>query len=355
MSGDPMIRIEDLSIDLGAFHLRNVDLQVREGEYMVLLGPTGAGKTVVVECIVGIHEPRAGRILVDGRDLGGLYPEERNVGFVPQDYCLFPNMTVQQNLAYGLAARRLPAEMTRERVRAMMELLGISHLHYRLPLHLSGGEKQRAALGRALVTEPRILLLDEPLAALDEDLRAELAAELRRVQRQVNGTFLHVCHSFEETSQVADRVAIMKDGTIAQVGAIEEILAHPASLFVAQFTRTRNFFDGAAERVGDGCRVRVTDELTLTSDFGASEGAVTAAVRPEDIEIIGNGDAPDATGVKATVTHVRFRPTHTEIGLDVGVPLVAYDRWSRRDSAFRIGDAVAIRIPPRAVKVFPLT
>ena len=348
-----MIQIQDLSIALGKFRLRHVDLGIEPGEYMVLLGPTGAGKTVLVECIVGIYRPKSGRILVDGHDVARLYPEERNVGYVPQDYALFPNMTVAANVAYGLKARKHPAAEIEAKAAAMMRLLGVAHLDYRLPLNLSGGEKQRVALGRALVTEPRILLLDEPLAALDENLRSELAAELRRVHGALHGTFLHVCHSFEETAEVADRIAIMNGGTIVQVGTVAEVLARPASRFIAQFTRTRNFLHGTAERIGDGCSIRLVGGFVRARYVAALDGAVTAAVRPEDVELLGDGAPRDAAIVTATVTDVRLRPTHTEIALDAGVPLVAYDRCGSGDPAFRVGDAVAVHIPPHAVKVFP--
>ena len=348
-----MIRIEGLSIDLGEFHLRDIDLSIREGEYMVVLGPTGAGKTVLVECLVGIYRPGSGRMLIDDHDVTALYPEERNVGFVPQDYALFPNMNVRRNLAYGLKARRRPAAEIQGKVEAMMDLLGIAHLDYRMPLNLSGGEKQRVALGRALITEPRILLLDEPLAALDENLRSELAAELREVQRRLGGTFLHVCHSFEETVDVADRVAIMNEGTIAQTGTIDEILARPASLFIARFTRTRNLLDGQAEAAGDGCRVRFDGGLALASSYGRFDGPVTAGIRPEDLEVLGP-DAASADGcLKASVAAVRPRPTCTEIHLDAGIPLVAIEALGKPAAAHAIGDDVALRIPPEAVKVFP--
>jgi len=348
-----VIQIEKLSIDLGEFHLRQIDLSIHDGEYMVLLGPTGVGKSVLVECIVGIYSPKAGRILIDGEDVTRLYPEERNVGYVPQDYALFPNMTVARNLAYGLKARKRPSAEIKDKVDAMMDLLSIAHLDYRLPLNLSGGEKQRVALGRALITEPRVLLLDEPLAALDENLRSELAAELRRIHRTLRGTFLHVCHSFDEAADVANRVAIMNDGRIVQVGTIDEVLARPSSLFVAQFTRTRNFLEGTAERIGHGSRVVLNGGPTLASSYGAFDGPVTAAIRPEDIEILGEGDPGDATCVRATITDVQFRPTHTEIELDTGVPLVAYERRAGGDPPFRLGETVVVRIHPRAVKVFP--
>ena len=183
-----MIEIIDLSIELGRFALHHVDLSIRDGEYLVLLGPTGSGKTVLVECIAGIHRKHGGRILVDGRDVTGLYPEERHIGYVPQDYALFPNLTVRENVAYGLRARRLPEVEIVARVNSMLKMLGLP-AGRAFPTTLSGGEKQRTALGRALVTNPRILLLDEPLSAIDEVMRSELATELSRIQRAVNGTF----------------------------------------------------------------------------------------------------------------------------------------------------------------------
>ncbi|MFP4058255.1 MAG: ABC transporter ATP-binding protein [Candidatus Brocadiia bacterium] len=349
-----MIQVEDLSINLGEFHLRDTSLAIQEGEYMVLLGPTGAGKTVLVECLVGIYRPKTGRVLIDGRDVTALYPEERNVGYVPQDYALFPNMTVESNVAYGLKARKRAAHEVEEKVQAMLDLLGIAHLDYRLPLNLSGGEKQRVALGRALITQPRVLLLDEPLAALDENLRSELAAELRRIHGAVRGTFLHVCHSFEETAEVADRIAIMNEGRLVQVGRLDEVLARPASPFVARFTRTRNLLEGTAERAGDGCRVALDGGPSLASAYAALEGPVVAAVRPEDIQLL----APDAAGAREAlsgeVTHVRRMPTYTELEIDAGVPLVAHDRLDGgRRARHAVGDRVALRIRPEAVKVFP--
>jgi len=348
-----MIELKNISIDLGEFHLRDINLNIRDAEYMVLLGPTGAGKTVLVECLVGIYRPRTGSMWIDGVEITDLYPEERNIGYVPQDYALFPNMTVKQNIAYGLVARKLPRGETDARVQAMMESLGIEHLHYRLPLNLSGGERQRCALGRALITQPRVLLLDEPLSALDENLRSELAAELLGIQRRVHGTFLHVCHSFEEAAEVADRIAIMDQGRLVQVGTIAEVLAEPASLFVAKFTRTRNFFEATAYATADGCRVRVANGPELYSTHRSCEGAVTAAVRPEEIEIL-DGAAAAAPGVvRAKVTAVRAKPTYTEIVFEGAVPLVVHERSG--PAGFRVspGDEYCLRIPPSALKVFP--
>ena len=347
-----MIEIHGLSIDLGEFHLRNINLTINDGEYMVLLGPTGAGKTVLLECIVGIYRPHAGRILVDGTDVTRLFPEERNVGFVPQDYALFPNMTVKRNVAYGLRARRAPHDEIEPKCDEMMKSLGISHLHHRLPLNLSGGERQRVALGRALITQPRILLLDEPLSALDENLRAELAAELVRIQRSLHGTFLHVCHSLDEAADVADRVAIMRDGTIVQVGTIAEIIARPASLFVARFTRARNFLNGTARPAACGCRIDLANGVSLAADRCTAQGPITAVIRPEDVQIL-NGAFQDTDGViRGRVMSLRAKPMFTEILLDAGISLVVLDRTGRTQEA-HVGDELLVRVPPEVVNVFP--
>ena len=263
-------------------------------------------------------------------------------------------MTVVQNLAYGLRAHNRPAAEIEEKVKGMMRLLGISHLHRRLPLKLSGGEKQRVALGRALITQPRVLLLDEPLAALEESLRSELAAELRRIQRTLGATFLHVCHNFEEAADVADRIVLINDGRIIQTGAIENILRHPASLFVARFTRTRNLLTGTAQRDGTGCRVKLADGLTVASSSGPFEGPVVIAVRPEDIELATRDDpAKNAAGVPGTVRSVRAKAVYTEIELDVGVPLVAYDRRTSEGLPLATGDVLTVYIRPNVVRVFP--
>ena len=162
-----MLCIERLSIRLGEFDLRDISLEVREGEYFVLLGPTGTGKTVLVECIAGLHRPKSGRIFLNGRDITDLPPEERGIAYVPQDYALFPNLTAFENIAFGLRVRKFPEAMVRQKVQELAEWLGITYLLHRLPLTLSGGEKQRVALARALAVEPKVLLLDEPLAAVD--------------------------------------------------------------------------------------------------------------------------------------------------------------------------------------------
>lgn len=348
-----MIEITDLSIELGRFALHHVDLAIQEGEYLVLLGPTGSGKTVLVECIVGIHRRHAGRILVDGRDVTGLYPEERRVGYVPQDYALFPNLSVRENVAYGLRARRLPEGEIAGRVNPMLKMLGIPHLAERIPTTLSGGEKQRTALGRALVTDPRILLLDEPLSAIDEVMRGELAAELSRVQKAVRGTFLHVCHNFDEAAEVADRVAILREGSIAQIGTIEELLDQPASVFVARFTGARNLLRGVAEEKPGGAVVALADGLRLAS-AARWAGPTVASVRPERVRIA-NGSAPCAGEnlLEGNVTAVKRKLGHVEVTVDAGARLVAYRPRADENGVPAVGDRVTLTIPPEAVKLLP--
>lgn len=354
-----MIRIDHLNIRLGEFNLHDINLHINEGEYFVLLGPTGAGKSVLLECIAGIYKQDTGRILINGQEVTRRYPEERNLGYVPQDYALFPNMTVRQNLGYGLKARKWKKQEIQENVDAMMEQLKITHLQNRYPLHLSGGEKQRVALGRALATGPGLLLLDEPLSALDENLRAQLAEELLTIQRDANRMFLHVCHSFDEASYVADRIAIMRQGVIEQVGTIQEILAKPSSLFIAEFTRMRNFQTGIAEKVGLGTRITISPDIVLYSVNNVFEGPVTFGIRPEEIALSFENSITDRVNhLKAKVVRLRFRPSFLEIELDVGFSLITYNHRQGHHcypEHIAEGDTLWVDIDPDAIAVFQNT
>jgi len=349
-----MIEIRNLGITLGEFHLHDVNLTVHDGEYMVLLGETGVGKTVVIECIVGIYRQNHGSILVDGQDVTPLYIEERNIGYVPQDYALFPNLTVYNNIAYGLATRKMPRDAIAAKVEPMMDLLNVSHLRNRLPLNLSGGEKQRTALGRALVTEPRILLLDEPLSALDENTRSELSAELRRIHDAVGGTFLQVCHNFEEASDVADRIAILNAGTVVQTGTIDEILSEPASPFVARFTRTRNILDARAEPYSGGCVLDLGRGHTLDCAREAT-GPVTVTIRPEKIGILPAGAAISENNcLSGRIIRTTLKPNWAEVAIetDRGPTLIAYIPRSAVDGTLTEGSSVCARIAPGDIRVF---
>ncbi len=332
--------------------MRHVDLAIRDGEYLVLLGPTGAGKTVLVECVVGLHRRHQGKILIDGLDVSRHFPEERNVGYVPQDYALFPNMTVAQNLAYGLKAKRAPRAAIAEKVNAMLTRLGLGPLARRFPVHLSGGERQRVALGRALLTDPRALLLDEPLSALDDSLRCELASELHAIQRAVGGTFLHVCHNLDEALEVADRIAIIKDGTLVQVGTPQEIIHRPASLFVARFTRTRNLLPGHAEPSPTGSQVELDGGPRIHAAV-AMAGPVVAALRPELVKLVEQADgAPGDNELSGKIVRLTAKLAHLELEIDVGVRLVMYLGHGQAAKPPTAGSEVRLRISPEAVCLF---
>ncbi|MEX2579871.1 MAG: ABC transporter ATP-binding protein [Verrucomicrobiales bacterium] len=302
------IRVNDLSLALPPFHLREVTLEVAAGEYFVLLGPTGAGKTVLLECLVGLLRPDAGKVFLGDRDVTRLAPEHRGVGYLPQDYALFPNMTVRRNIAFGLKVRGAPGDRIRRKVAELADQLNIAHLLDRLPLKLSGGEKQRAGLARALAVEPPVLLLDEPLAAVDERSRDRIAGDLRELQQSTGVTVVHVSHNFEETLAVADRIGVVNQGRLEQVGTPEDIFERPARLAVAEFTRAKNIFPiaEAAPASGELARIALADGTVLRADRSANRGEPAhAMVRPEHVRLLpAAGNQPVPAGhneVKAAV------------------------------------------------------
>lgn len=272
-----MITIEKLKVDLGDFLLQGIALDIQPGEYFIVLGPTGAGKTVLLEAIAGLYPVLDGEIWVNGREITNLYPEERGIGIVYQDQALFPHLSVEGNIAFGLKLRKCSKQEIKAKVDAMAEIVGISHLLKRDSVSLSGGEKQRVALARALVTEPEVLLLDEPLSALDPETREGMQRELKETHRRLKVTIIHVTHDFEEAVALGHRVAVLNDGRIAQVGTPDQILRQPRSEFVARFALSRNVFSGRAEDgfidIG-GARLRAVTE---------SRGEVHLSLRPEDI------------------------------------------------------------------------
>jgi molybdopterin-binding protein len=279
-----MIQIMGLKVDLGEFILQNINIDVQEGEYFIILGPTGAGKTVLLEAIAGLYPILEGKIWVKGKEVTRLRPEKRGIGIVYQDQVLFPHLSVEENIAFGLRAMKFPGKHIKPRVKSMSESVGINHLLHRQPDTLSGGEKQKVALARALVTEPAVLLLDEPLSALDQSTRERMQRELSELHQRLKVTIIHVTHDFEEAIALGERVAVINEGQIAQVGTPEEVLRQPNSEFVARFALSRNIFSGVADDSGDGyVTVRIGGaELMGISDL---RGEVHLSVRPEDIFI----------------------------------------------------------------------
>jgi ABC-type sugar transport system ATPase subunit len=334
-----MIEIRNLNGILGEFHLKNNNLVVADHEYLVLLGPTGAGKTVLIEYIIGMFKPQSGSIVLNGVDITGAAPEDRSIAYVPQDYALFPNMNVKKNISYGLVARKTNPDEIEEAVSKMMRSLSIDHLKNRMPLHLSGGEKQRVAIARALVTKPKIILLDEPLSAVDECFRSEMAMQLRSIQQQNNATFIHVCHNFEEASDVADRIAIMNGGEIVQTGTLEDIKNNPASVFVAKFLKTQNLFEAFI----DGVQIRI-NTVVLEKNC-ARQGPATIGIRPENIYLCHekNGKKNCFSG---SIQEIQIKPHFLKITIDIGIPLVFYHNGLFPHNK---GDSIFVEIPEEKI------
>jgi len=235
-----MIRVRDLVFRAGDFTVRDVSLDVAGGEYFVLLGPNGSAKTLLVTCLCGLIRAERGSIAIDGRDVTCAEPRRRHIGYVPQDYGLFPHMNVARNVTFALRARGVGHGAALERLGPLIDLLGLRDLLAHWPLTLSGGERQKVAVARALAVEPALLVLDEPVSALDWPTRAEVLEQLRRVQRELGVTTIHVCHGLDEAAAVADRAGVMIAGRLVQTGSLEELIARPAGPEVARLLQTGN-------------------------------------------------------------------------------------------------------------------
>lgn len=372
-----MLLVENLSIRLGEFDLRDISFEVQEGEYFVLLGPTGTGKTVLIECIAGLHRPRTGRIILNGRDVTDLPPEERGIAYVPQDYALFPNLTAFENIAFGLRVRKLPDSKVRSKVYELAEWLGITYLLDRLPLTLSGGEKQRVALARALAVEPQILLLDEPLAAVDEQTRERLCRELKAIQRQTGATFVHVSHNFEETLAVADRIGVMnfvegaedgrrgkklRIGQLLQVGTPEEIFYRPVNEFVARFTRAENIWRGELRsQTGEWAQVWLNGAslwVQLPEGHQLPKGEVAVVVRPERVRLLPTAKIQDEqmNSLSGEISAMTDKGAFwkVEVSTEVGVPVVVLvSKREAEQMGLTLGQPVSVAFDPSFIHLCP--
>ena len=280
-----MLDLENISHKFGEFSLKKVNLSVKKGEYFVILGPTGAGKTLLLEVVAGFHIPREGRILLGRKDATEIPPEKRNIGFVYQNYSLFPHMTVEKNIAFGLKMHKTPRKEAEVKVREMMDNMRISHLARRHPHTLSGGEQQRVALARALVIEPQILLLDEPLSALDPRIQDTLREELIRVHREQNVTTVHVTHDQTEALLLADRVAVMMEGKVVQADTPQDIFNRPATGEVANFVGVENIFIGEVKSNEGGVAHVAAEDLDISALSNYMNGRAKVFIRPENITI----------------------------------------------------------------------
>ena len=269
--------------------LEDFSLTVRRGEFLTLLGPSGSGKTTLLRLVAGFELPQDGQILIDGRDASALPPYRRNVNTVFQHFALFPHLTVFRNVAFGLEQKKIAAEEIRSRVRAILEMVELPGKEDRYPHQLSGGEKQRVALARALVLEPAVLLLDEPLGALDQKLRQQMQVELKRLHARLGITFIFVTHDQEEALVMSDRVAVINHGQLEQVGSSEEIYERPRTHFVADFMGVENFFEvNCAAHTPEGTRFEMDGGQALWASNSADlprHSLATLAVRPECVRL----------------------------------------------------------------------
>lgn len=275
--------------------LDNISLKISKGEFITLLGSSGCGKTTTLRIIAGLEQPDAGSVWLDGREVTGLEPNQRNVNTVFQNYALFPHMNVAENIGYGLKLKKVPKSEIRKKVSQMLELVQLEGYEKRKPSELSGGQKQRVAIARALVNNPEVLLLDEPLGALDLQLRRAMQIELKHLQKKLGITFIYITHDQEEAINMSDRIAVMKDGRIEQIGTPDEIYNHPKTSYVATFVGNANILHGVAESIqGENAIVKIGNDRVIVKletsqqDTGGKQHLsagekVTLAVRSENI------------------------------------------------------------------------
>ncbi len=349
------LEVTGIRKEFGTFAaLKGVSLAVRQGELVCFLGPSGCGKTTLLRIIAGLEVQSAGTIVQAGRDITRLPPMGRDYGIVFQSYALFPNMSVAQNVAYGLVNRRVARPAREARVRELLELVGMPDSGAKYPGQLSGGQQQRVAIARALATSPGLLLLDEPLSALDARVRVRLRGEIRSLQQRVGITTILVTHDQEEALSMADRIVVMKEGAIEQIGTPAEVYANPATPFVADFVGKTNLLP--ATRSGED-RVLVGEQrFTCPTLDGHAEGAALRLFfRPEDVMVRGVGDATPNSAA-AVVEKVEYLGAYSRVTLRLnGIDQSLTADLSLNDMAEfhpRQGDTLRVAVPPGRLRVF---
>jgi mannopine transport system ATP-binding protein len=340
--------------------VRNVSIAVQAGEFLSLLGPSGSGKTTLLMMIAGFETPNRGRISVGARDITFEAPNKRDVGMVFQRYALFPHMTVAQNIAFPLRMRRVSKTEARDRVDAMLATVQLEGFAGRLPQQLSGGQQQRVALARALVAEPPVLLMDEPLSALDKKLRETLQIEIKRIQKRLAVTVVYVTHDQEEALTMSDRIAVMADGELMQIGAPADLYHRPTNAFVAGFIGKMNFLDG--EYLGqDGCEavIRLTQTATIKCPVSIAPAVagqrLTIAIRPEDLNVTlseGSSSQGLAGRVEATLFVGAVYIVLVAIEEHPGKVFEARMPTTGGSQPFVAGDRVNVIFEPHALRVF---
>jgi ABC-type Fe3+/spermidine/putrescine transport system ATPase subunit len=351
------LRLENLTKKFGTLTaVDHVDLEIEEGEFICFLGPSGCGKTTVLRMITGFETVTEGKVIFDKKVINDLIPQKREFGIVFQSYALFPNMTVEENIAFGLKVRKVPKKAAGERVNQMLDLVGLRDWRNLYPAQLSGGQQQRVALVRALAPNPQVLLLDEPLSALDAKIRLRLRAEVKRLQQELKKTMIYVTHDQEEALSIADRVVVMEKGQFRQVGKPIDIYQCPTSSFVADFVGTSNFFKGY--RTED--RVSTEKGEFRVSQKGSSPGEeIFLAIRPEKIEVFKYGDPPGdlepSNLISGRIDVVTFLGAAVRLVINVDGEEVISDVIEKEFTQRQLkqGDEVLLYFPPEAFLIYP--
>jgi iron(III) transport system ATP-binding protein len=359
MAGDsvPFLRIRNLGKRFGSFTaLHSVDLDVARGEFVCFLGPSGCGKTTLLRAIAGLDPQNEGWVEIDGVDVSHAPPADRDFGIVFQSYALFPNLTVNQNVAYGLVNRRQPRARIAARVSELLALVGLPEQGNKYPVQLSGGQQQRVALARALATSPGLLLLDEPLSALDARVRVRLREEIRDLQRRLGVTTIMVTHDQEEALAMADRIVVMNQGVIEQIGTPDEIYRKPTTVFVADFVGKMSFFRGRL--VGPRTVATGGAELACVDDRDIAPGSeVSLGLRPEEVRVRGV-TAGDVNAIEVEIESLEFLGAFSRARLrpsQDAAPIVAdFSANLMRDMNLAEGQRITVSLPPESLRIFPL-
>jgi putative spermidine/putrescine transport system ATP-binding protein len=327
--------------------LHDLDLTIKGGEFVALLGPSGCGKSTALNCLAGLLPLSGGRILLDGKRIDTVPPERRGFGMVFQNYALFPHMSVRRNIGFGLSMRNVAKAERNRRVDEALRLVQLEPHAHKFPAQLSGGQQQRVAIARAIVLEPRLVLMDEPLSNLDAALRLEMRTEIRRLHQSLGLTTVYVTHDQEEALALADRLVVLRDGEMQQIGSPEEVYAHPRNRYVAGFMGYRNLLP-VTVTASDGETVSVTGdgiELVGVNRDRLTSGPAVAAVRPADFSIADQGDNTVQAEVEIVEYHGREQAVQARVA--GGQPLHV-----RVESRLAPGDTVRLRVPPERVLVF---
>jgi len=361
-SNDVAVRFNSVTKRFGEIvALHELSLAIKRGEFMTLLGPSGCGKTTLLNLVAGFFSTDAGEILIDGERVNDVPTFERGIGMMFQNYALFPHMTVANNIAYGLKARHLSKTEIDSRVREVLALVKLTGLENRKPRQLSGGQQQRVALARALVINPKVLLLDEPFSALDKNLRASMQMELREIQRKLGVTTIFVTHDQSEALSLSDRLAVMSEGHIRQLGTPEEIYRRPCERFVASFVGDANVLRGCLVRIVDTDAIVALGAVQIRVSSGSLQGVTTSAavdlfVRPEQLQIV---DAGKPCATIGTVVALAYQGGHVDLHVECTasprrrllVRLPGYEAMTR----WPIGTQVGISISAGEVMAFAVT